>query len=254
MTFEEMVTACALEAGFLISSSHGQARDKPMPVSDRATLQKFSELFQKQAHAQGIHINCLDVSNHNAIVNQKNEEIASLSAELKIQDDANDILEAEIKDLKQKLSSMKIAVNFVNKANELLDKELGESKKTICQLFGESEGYKNNWVEMVKELSAAKQEIERLKLDNDLMKVGIDPDAVGKYGAKLAEHLFALETLKAELASEREAAGDILTALIGHHNKVIHDRQFPPLCGTCKLIAAYQSRINNQNEQGEGKA
>jgi hypothetical protein len=41
------VIQCALEAGFMISSMHGQGENKLMPASDLATLKKFLKLASK---------------------------------------------------------------------------------------------------------------------------------------------------------------------------------------------------------------
>lgn len=41
------VISCALEAGFMISTAHGQGENKLMPVTDLATLKKFLKLVDK---------------------------------------------------------------------------------------------------------------------------------------------------------------------------------------------------------------
>lgn len=41
----EQIIECALEAGIMISTAHGQGTDKLMPVSDRHTLQTFAKLL-----------------------------------------------------------------------------------------------------------------------------------------------------------------------------------------------------------------
>lgn len=46
MTDQNMILSKALEAGFMISTAHGQSKDKLMPVSDVDTLMKFSALLQ----------------------------------------------------------------------------------------------------------------------------------------------------------------------------------------------------------------
>jgi hypothetical protein len=44
----EDVILLALETGIMISTAYGQESNKPMPVSDAATLQLFADLIEKE--------------------------------------------------------------------------------------------------------------------------------------------------------------------------------------------------------------